>query len=114
MLADPEFQAAQKALKDKGQRQLTKEERKQRQRALDDLGVVPFDELLANHQSKIKRRPTDIFQMNIGLYCNQVSDIYLSNYNEETPIFIVFLCSSSGLLTLSCGELTKALRNDVT
>lgn len=72
MLADPEFQAAQKALKEKGQRQLTKEERKQRQRALDDLGVEPFEQLIASHKAAIKRRPTEIFQMNIGLYCNQV------------------------------------------
>ena len=38
MLSDEDFIAAQKALKVKGQQQLTKEERKQRQRALDNLG----------------------------------------------------------------------------
>ena len=42
MLSDQEFQAAQRALQAKGQLALTKEERKQRQRALDDIGVPSF------------------------------------------------------------------------
>lgn len=42
MLSDQEFQAAQRALQAKGQLALTKEERKQRQRALDEIGVPSF------------------------------------------------------------------------
>ena len=44
MLSDEDFQAAQRALKAKGQLALTKEERKQRQRALDNLGVPSFSQ----------------------------------------------------------------------
>jgi len=69
MLSDKDFIAAQKALKAKGQQQLTKEERKQRQRALDTLGVPPFHEKVS--EKELTRKPTEIFQINVGLYCNQ-------------------------------------------
>ena len=50
MLSDEDFQAAQRALKAKGQVALTKEERKQRQRALDTLGVPAFlDKVIIVH-----------------------------------------------------------------
>ena len=70
MLSDEDFIAAQKALKVKGQQQLTKEERKQRQRTLDTLGVPPFHEKITEERL-LMRKPTEIFQINVGLYCNQ-------------------------------------------
>ena len=69
MLSDEDFISAQKALKAKGQQKLTKEERKQRQRALDTLGVPPFSEKVT--EQVLTRKPTEIFQVNVGLYCNQ-------------------------------------------
>ena len=42
MESDPEFQLTAEKLKKLGQKQMTKEERKKRQRALDDLGVPNF------------------------------------------------------------------------
>jgi sulfatase maturation enzyme AslB (radical SAM superfamily) len=70
MLSDEDFIAAQKALEVKGQQQLTKEERKQRQRTLDTLGVPPFHEKITE-EKLLMRKPTEIFQINVGLYCNQ-------------------------------------------
>ena len=49
MLSDQDFQAAQRALQAKGQLALTKEERKSRQRALDNLGVPAFLEKVATN-----------------------------------------------------------------
>ncbi len=86
MLKDEDFLAAQRALKAKGQAALTKEERKQRQRALDSLGIPPFYEFVRKHTKPVeappgaakstmlglRRRPTETLQLNIGLYCNQV------------------------------------------
>ena len=46
MKTDEQFQLTQKALKAKGQKALTKEERLQRQRALDDLGQWFFNFLV--------------------------------------------------------------------
>ena len=57
-------------MKVKGQQQLTKEERKQRQRTLDTLGVPPFHEKITEERL-LMRKPTEIFQINVGLYCNQ-------------------------------------------
>ena len=39
---DPDFKLTAEKLKNLGQKQMTKEERKKRQRALDDLGVPNF------------------------------------------------------------------------
>ena len=57
-------------MKVKGQQQLTKEERKQRQRTLDTLGVPPFHKKITE-EKLLMRKPTEIFQINVGLYCNQ-------------------------------------------
>lgn len=70
MLNDQEFQRAQKELAEKGQKALTKAERKKRQRALDDLGVEPFLEKVKN----LQRDSVQVFQINVGLYCNQVHE----------------------------------------
>ena len=47
MDADPEFQATAKQLREVGQQRLTLEERKNRRRALDALGVPDFEPFLA-------------------------------------------------------------------
>lgn len=73
LAADPEAQALIERLKVKGQAELTNEERKARQRSLDSLEVPHFLQVLAdNGVSPLKRVPIEIFQLNIGLYCNQV------------------------------------------
>ena len=48
------------------------EEQKRRRRALDQLGVPNFDEFLKKQGLSLPRAKTTIFQLNIGLYCNQV------------------------------------------
>lgn len=68
---DQDFQLTLKNLKKIGQRALTLEEKKRRRRALDKLGVPGFDEILEQNDFKLERTQTDVFQINIGLYCNQ-------------------------------------------
>jgi len=65
---DVEFKLNQEALKKLGQKKLTAEERKKRMRALDSLGVPAFDTFVGG---SLSRADTQIFQINIGLYCNQ-------------------------------------------
>jgi radical SAM/Cys-rich protein len=70
--ADEELQALHARVQQQGQAALTREEAKQRQRSLDALGVQPFAQVLqAAGVSPLVRKPTAIFQLNIGLYCNQ-------------------------------------------
>jgi sulfatase maturation enzyme AslB (radical SAM superfamily) len=71
MLSDEDFLASQAALKAKGQLVLTKEERKQRQRALDSLGIPSFRDFVHREHQSLTRKQTEILQLNIGLYCNQ-------------------------------------------
>lgn len=85
METDVEFQKVQKKLLEVGQKELTREERRQRQRSLDALGVANFAStlkvlkslfldlnLLQKHDvTELIRGPAEIFQLNIGLYCNQ-------------------------------------------
>jgi radical SAM/Cys-rich protein len=49
------------------------EERKVRRRALDKLGVPDFGQFLeeAGVAHQLARKQTEVFQVNIGLYCNQ-------------------------------------------
>ena len=54
-----------------GQKRMTLEEKKTRRRALSDIGVPPFEEFLAQRGLAVARAPTEIMQLNIGLYCNQ-------------------------------------------
>ena len=55
-----------------GQKKLTLEEKKQRRRALDELGVPSFWDFIVNSDAKpLDRQPTSVLQLNIGLYCNQ-------------------------------------------
>ena len=72
MDADPEFQATAKQLREVGQQRLTLEERKNRRRALDALGVPDFEPFLAQRSLPAPRRDVvTTLQVNVGLYCNQ-------------------------------------------
>ena len=72
METDEEFQLAQARLKAEGQAALTREERARRRRALTGLDVPSFDAFLAERGvTPLRREPTTILQVNIGLYCNQ-------------------------------------------
>lgn len=69
---DPTLASTLKDLKTKGQRKLTLEERKKRRRSLSMTRVPSFWEFVTEqHNCTLTRLPTSIFQMNIGLYCNQ-------------------------------------------
>ncbi|CAN0006806.1 unnamed protein product, partial [Phaeothamnion confervicola] len=59
-------------LKKLGQAKMTLEEKKQRRRALHDLGLPGFRHFLQQSNLAITRLPPKILQLNIGLYCNQV------------------------------------------
>ena len=48
------------------------EEKKQRRRALDNLGIPTFDEFLKQRNIPLKRGKAQTMMINIGLYCNQV------------------------------------------
>lgn len=68
MATDSEFQLNAENLKKMGQKKLTAEEKKKRMRALDSLGVPAFETFVGG---SLSRNETQIFQINIGLYCNQ-------------------------------------------
>ena len=74
---DADFQDTQERLKTMGAAKMSKEERLQRRRALDDLGIPSFESFLQTQlksdkkvQLKRTQAPT-VLQINIGLYCNQ-------------------------------------------
>lgn len=75
-----EFKITAANLKRLGQAKLTKEERLKRQRALDKLGIPSFAEFMKMKREEknikvsdnvLRKRPIEILQLNIGLYCNQ-------------------------------------------
>ncbi|XP_052798330.1 uncharacterized protein LOC128230259 isoform X2 [Mya arenaria] len=75
-----DFKLTEENLRKLGQQTLTKEERKKRQRALDNLGVPNFLEFcqmkaaengIIVPESTLQRRRTEVLQVNVGLYCNQ-------------------------------------------
>ncbi|XP_041472086.1 uncharacterized protein LOC121421457 [Lytechinus variegatus] len=77
---DEEFKITAQKLKQMGQAKLTREERKKRQRALDNLGVPNFRDFLKQYHheetgekcsSLLRKIDIEILQLNIGLYCNQ-------------------------------------------
>ncbi|VEU36265.1 unnamed protein product [Pseudo-nitzschia multistriata] len=88
---DKDFQTTQKRIKEVGLAGISKEERKQRRRALDKLKVQPFAKFLTEQITnkkeedaatptigtksvkpyRLQRKPPTILQINIGLYCNQ-------------------------------------------
>jgi radical SAM/Cys-rich protein len=72
--ADEEFQEAAKRMQKIGAAGMAKEERIQRRRALDSLGIPEFGAFLAQTMENndwVRRRTPQILQINIGLYCNQ-------------------------------------------
>ena len=73
MKNDTEFQATARAYKQKGQAKMTLEEKKARRRALDELGIPDFFDFLTEHAAPATqaRKATEVFQLNVGLYCNQ-------------------------------------------
>uniref|UniRef100_A0A7S2WVW2 DUF3641 domain-containing protein n=1 Tax=Rhizochromulina marina TaxID=1034831 RepID=A0A7S2WVW2_9STRA len=54
-----------------GRQKLSLEERKARRRLLSDLGVPGFRDFITQQNLAIQRKPAEILQLNIGLYCNQ-------------------------------------------
>ena len=69
---DPTLASVLKDIKEKGQKRLTLDERKKRRRSLSTTRVPSFWEFVTEqHNCALTRLPTSIFQMNIGLYCNQ-------------------------------------------
>ena len=68
---DEDHKTTARNLKELGQQRLTMEERKNRRRALDNLGVPSFDKFLADRNFSLKKSEVEILQLNIGLYCNQ-------------------------------------------
>ncbi|EKX33479.1 hypothetical protein GUITHDRAFT_160284 [Guillardia theta CCMP2712] len=68
---DEDHKTTARNLKELGQQRLTMEERKNRRRALDNLGVPSFDKFLADRNVSLKKSEVEILQLNIGLYCNQ-------------------------------------------
>ena len=95
--SDPELQELSQRVRERGQKELSREEKRKRQRSLDELGAPPFQSVLqvegcplsaaSAHQawsaealwhacqehgvSPLRRGPASTLQLNIGLYCNQ-------------------------------------------
>jgi hypothetical protein len=68
------------------QAQLTREERKKRRRALDNIGVPSFDEFLSQQKMVLEKKPIEILQLNIGLYCNQVTLPSIANHTSHPGV----------------------------
>ncbi|XP_053384227.1 uncharacterized protein LOC128550095 [Mercenaria mercenaria] len=75
-----EFKITAAELKRLGQKKLTKEERKKRQRALDHIGVPDFftywkeknlEKGIKVQDKALRKKTIEFLQVNIGLYCNQ-------------------------------------------
>jgi len=77
LVNDADFQDTEKRLQTMGAAKMSKEERLNRRRALDDLGILSFEEFLqdqlkSSEKVTLKRKKApSVLQINIGLYCNQ-------------------------------------------
>lgn len=91
MLNNSEFQETAQKLNQIGPKGMSKEERTKRRRALDELGVPPFNQFLAQKTDTdtdtntetdtdagaavkeliLTRKSTQVLQLNVGLFCNQ-------------------------------------------
>jgi sulfatase maturation enzyme AslB (radical SAM superfamily) len=78
MEQDVDFKRTLNDLKVMGKKKMTLEERKNRRRALDNLSVPSFKDFVKQQQvaenavaTELTRNKTTVFQLNIGLYCNQ-------------------------------------------
>ena len=71
---DEDFQETARRYEELGAARVTREERANRRRALDDLGIPSFEDFLREKvpaDDVMKRKLPTILQINIGLYCNQ-------------------------------------------
>jgi len=89
MQTDEVFLETTQKLATLGQKRMSLEERKHRRRALDTLGIPNFRQFVMQQQQQqnlptgpdskkeeaslevLRRKPTQVLQLNIGLYCNQ-------------------------------------------
>lgn len=71
MEMDQDFQETARRYSELGAEQVTKEERTNRRRALDSLGIPSFQEFLAERVGTFQRKEPTVLQINVGLYCNQ-------------------------------------------
>lgn len=78
MEGNEDFQITAAQLKKLGQKQLTKEERRKRQRALHSLQIPDFRSFLTKNSTDdaklthfLRKTSMEVLQLNIGLYCNQ-------------------------------------------
>lgn len=78
MESNQDFQLTAAQLKKLGQEQLTREERKKRQRALHNLQVPHFRTFISKNSTEeenlmqyLRKTSIELLQLNIGLYCNQ-------------------------------------------
>eukprot|EP00903_Cladosiphon_okamuranus_P006603 g6450.t1 len=71
MEEDVEFKLTAAKLKEMGQKKLTLEEKKMRRRALKDRNLPSFQQHIQEQNIKVSREKSTIFQLNIGLFCNQ-------------------------------------------
>lgn len=72
--SDEDFQDTVKRMEKIGAVGMAKEERIQRRRALDSLGIPEFNTFLAQKMEsdgKLRRKTPQVLQINIGLFCNQ-------------------------------------------
>ncbi|GKY97446.1 hypothetical protein MPSEU_000703100 [Mayamaea pseudoterrestris] len=69
---DGEFQSTAARYATQGAAKISSEERANRRRALDSLGIPSFNAFLKQQNVRIERKPDPtLLQLNIGLYCNQ-------------------------------------------
>lgn len=52
-------------------RPLTAQDRAEKKKEIEKLGLPKFQSTLKKHDLSLTRFPTTVFQLNIGLYCNQ-------------------------------------------
>ncbi|XP_033645886.1 uncharacterized protein LOC117305188 isoform X1 [Asterias rubens] len=80
MDVNKDFQTTASNLRNMGQAKLTRDERKKRQRALDNLNIPTFHEFIrqysqnsskADLEKLLQKTDIEVLQLNIGLYCNQ-------------------------------------------
>ena len=71
MDADVSGQLTATQLRTFGQAKLTLDEKKKLRRSLSHAGIASFEETLSAASAPLTRSIATVFQMNIGLYCNQ-------------------------------------------
>lgn len=94
MQSDELFLETSQKLASLGPKRMSLEERKQRRRALNVLGVPNFRQFV-NSNHLFERKATTVLQINIGLYCNQG--------RRDTYVFslVELVCSSLSIFLSS-------------